>query len=360
MRAWLAAGWVLLAGCQSDETEAAWLEGFSYRWVDFNHRLSSLVVRPSVSQVDVAVIGGTSTTGEVFDDSGECIGPGCGELPFFDETDISVQWAVGLSSPKTRLGKGTVELVATPSSDSRDVRIELPGKGRGTATAVIAGLSFQAMVDSSEQNPSCYDPRHGWLPRALRVTIGDVSLSDDGRAALVPVAAVFAAGPTLEALRVCLDAAVPYARARVRVDVVVVVSEGATSTSDVGQSGAFADDPSDPQTLDPSAAMWTPTFPDGMAGWRDMSWTFHASDPEDRGAYLRSLELGLTADSAYGWATNTSATMLSGFEVRFAGTVVERDVDVDVTHWEASADGMPADIDSLGEPVPFILRPLGP
>jgi hypothetical protein len=128
----------------------------------------------------------------------------------------------------------------------------------------------------------------------------------------------------------------------------------------VGQSGAFADDPSDPQTLDPSAAMWTPTFPDGMAGWRDMSWTFHASDPEDRGAYLRSLELGLTADSAYGWATNTSATMLSGFEVRFAGTVVERDVDVDVTHWEASADGMPADIDSLGEPVPFILRPLGP
>lgn len=358
MRA-LALGLLLVAGCDKDESEVAWLEGFSYRWVDFNHRLTSLVVRPQIDHAEVAVIGGTSTTGVVFDDEGTCIGPGCGELPFVDETDIAVQWAVGRSDREARLARGQIELVATPSSDSRQLRLDLPGKGKGTATAMIAGVSFQAMVDHAEANPSCYDPRHGWLPRNLRVTLGETQLSDDGRAALVTVAAVFAAGNSAEDLRACLDEAVPFARARVTVDVVVVVSEGEVGRSTVAMSGAFADDPSDPQAMDSASASWTPAWPDGAIGWEDMSWTFHVGDPEDRGAYLRSLELGLDpgASSAFGWATNTSPTMLSGFDVRFNGTIVERDVDVDVSRLSASADAMPADIDSLGEPVPFILRP---
>jgi hypothetical protein len=54
---------LFILGCSADPVAHTFLEGFSYRWTRFNHRLSALHVAVDADQAEVAVIGGTSTTG---------------------------------------------------------------------------------------------------------------------------------------------------------------------------------------------------------------------------------------------------------------------------------------------------------
>lgn len=357
MRRWC---WMLpLAGCAAPGEPVAWLDGFDFGWVDFNHRLTALHITPEADFARVAVIGGTSTTGVVFDDDGTCIGPGCGELPLTDEADVEVRWSVGTPVDKVATGVGTIEVLAVPESSSARLIIDLPRRAKGTAVAFLGGLRLDGATDGDTANPSCYDPRHGWLPRRVAVELGEPVLADDGRSVTIEVGASFAAGVTGEDLRVCLDAAAPYAAMRAAIDVVVLVGEGETTTHAVTTGGSFPRDPQGTQPIPLDQTGYVPSWDGAPVGWRKVDWRFHASDPDQRGTYLRTLDLDVSPDEAllYGWATSTSLTMTSGFEVAFEGEVVEADFGVDVVHRRADGDALPAEIDDEGTPIEHVLNP---
>ena len=69
-----------LAGC-SPESSVEWLEGAGYRWDLFNHRLSYLHVAVDERGPEIAVVGGTSTTGLQTELAPECESATCSELP---------------------------------------------------------------------------------------------------------------------------------------------------------------------------------------------------------------------------------------------------------------------------------------
>jgi hypothetical protein len=180
----------------------------------------------------------------------------------------------------------------------------------------------------------------------LSVAVRDPVLVDREHAT-AQVEAVFAAGLTLEDIRACLDAAVPGARLRVVVDVVFAVGAPAV-TAAVSNADAWPRDPSAAQLPPEPVAVQVGQ----AAGWSQLDWTFHTADGDGRGAYLRTI--GVAADPAAGlasgWATNVSATMLSGFDYAFAGEVVIVD-GLETSNASLFGESVPASVDESGEPV---------
>ncbi len=173
----------------------------------------------------------------------------------------------------------------------------------------------------------------------------------DGTAVTVPVDVAFEAGNSLEDERQCIDAVVERARVAMTVGVQVISAGGDAVTEDVSHGQVFeysgsSGDPGEQPAPDLADRTIDLGF-DGPIGWSAVDFRFHEDDPEDRGAYLRSLSFALdaTSASASGAATNFSpGTQLSGFDYSFTGTVsgipgvfdVERraaidEVDIDVT-----------------------------
>ncbi len=346
----------LLSACGSSES-VQWVEGVGFEWDLFNHRLSYAELQVGDDAVDIVVVGGTSTTlsatGAPPDLSAECdpdeteSALPCDEFPFNDTAFVEIRTGRG-SGSKVASGTGTVDVVADADGETTSIEIELSRKPKGDVIALIHGLT----VDTDEplaDGPSCYDPAYGWHPRRIAVVLGEPSV--DGMTVTVPVEVAFEAGNSLEDERQCIDAVIEQARVAMTVGVQVISAGGDAVSETVSHGQVFeysgtAGSPGEQAAPDLSERTIDLAF-DGPIGWSAVDFRFHEDDPEDRGAYLRSMSFALdvSSTSASGAATNFSpGTQLSGFDYSFAGTVsaipgvfeVERraaidEVDIDVT-----------------------------
>jgi hypothetical protein len=347
----------LLAACSPDAplpSEATWMHDLAVSWDGFNHRLSVLHARPVDADLEVAFIGGASTTDVVFDDSGTCIDiETCWELPFLDSSTFTASHQAGVGTD-VQLAMGEVTVVAGPDGVEGSAEVLVDEAFDGEAVALIAGLRLD--TGDAEVVGSCYDPRHGWLLRELTVTLGTPEGS--GPAVTVPVTARFEGGASLEEERECLDAI--YADGTVTLTVDIAVVAGATSVTthtvaqaaeydcDVCAEGGVVTNPPEQPLPDPVSL----SFASDLVGWTSLSYTFHEGDT--RGAYLRTLaiDLDVAGQTANGTATNFSPlSQQSGFDYDFEGTLAEVEADVELSTRDYAIDAMPATLDAEGEAV---------
>ncbi len=355
---------VLAAGC-SAPAEATWPTGFGYGWSGFNHRLSFAHFGLDGDEAVVGVVGGTSTTGvePVLPDG--CDADTCDEFPVRDQAEVHVAWA-RVASKRVGFGRGVAAIVADADGETTRLVVPLERRARGEASAWITGLTVDT-DHAPEGGEACYDPALGWHVRRLGVALEDVTLAADGRSVEVSVRASFEAGNSLESERECVDAIVPEARVPIAVEVLVIagdlarhedeVAHGASYASGCEGSTGFCLNP-DPQP-DPDLAdrPLDPALRGLAAGWSAFAFTFHDDDPDGRGAYLRTLSLGLDTEAGWasGHATNYSPfTQLSGFDYAFAGTVVGVALD-DAPRTGEARDTIPAELDAQGRPTLFRL-----
>ncbi|MCB9681503.1 MAG: hypothetical protein H6733_08540 [Alphaproteobacteria bacterium] len=349
-----------LGGCApSGPTEAAWLTSWSFDWALANHRVSFLAMRPTADGVEGGFVGGASTTGRTFDDDGTCLDPvSCWELPGFDPALVTAR-RVALTSTEVVLTTARTHVVVGADGLTSTVSLTLPHAARGEAAAWIGGFAWSsAPPDGPGVTASCYDPRHGWLPSRLAITLGTPTV--DGVDVSVPVTVAFTAGVSRETQRVCLDAAAPEATMGLDLDVVVAVSPEAAGTLTVHQGASWPGIGDDQDLAD--AGTLTAALPaDGVVAWSSLDLRFQQEVDPGRGAYVRSLQTELLPEdgSAYTFVTNRSFTQLEGFDYAFDGTVVTLPVaDAAFTVTEHGADDLSADLDADGQPVFHVIPPL--
>lgn len=341
---------LLLGGCGGNEFSGTWLEGYGYSWAAANHRVNFIEAVLAEDSVSLATIGGTSTTGVDADLSDSCDPSSCDEIPFLDSSLVQVDWARATTTEAV-FASSTVELVATADGAEASLNIPLPEKGKGAAAAVLSGL----VVDTSyalSGGDACYNPAFGWLPRHLMVSLENPTLSDDGNSIDVTVKAAFEAGVTLEEIRLCLDEVVDQAQVPISVYVFGVATKGTIETAEVAGSAVYGFKDEDGHVYeqpdpDLSERPFSTTIEDPMSGWSKIDWRFHEEDPDDRGAYIRSISFGLS--QAEGWAsghaTNYSPlTQQSGFDYGFAGTVTSVDIGGGIERGQVSVE-LPAELD---------------
>ena len=344
-----------LAACGPKEDPApqvvqgAWLQGFEFEWVLFNHRISYLEVSPTVDALNVAVVGGASTTGVSAEVEDGCESDHCKEFPFFDEADVQGAW--GVLTTEQALGSASVELLAMREGVQETLRIEASGAGAFQhPVAVLSGLQID--TDHPYEGDGCYLPKFGWHPRAIEVRLSEARVVQQGSAVDVDVYVRFEAGESLEEDRECVDEVNERARVPMSVSVTVMEATAGPWSQEVAQGAAWElGDRVDPDPQEPPAfeALSWDEDPQ-VSGWTALSWQFHEEDPDQRGAYLRSLGFGLGegASSAGGSATNRSpATQLSGFSYQFEGTVVGAQVAGTVEERGVAAV-IPVELDEAG------------
>ncbi len=330
------------------------MNSLSFEWAATNHRLSVLQARPRGDDLEVAVIGGASTTGVVFDEGGECVSSSCSEFPFLDTSVLSAR-TLEVSSKRSVLASGSTSLIVGADGATQTLTIDLPRRARGEGMAVLAGLRIDTGI--SQALDSCYDPRHGWHFRRFAVVLGTPLLSDDGEQATLTVDASFEAGASFEDARACVDAVYEQAQIGLEVDVAVVFDPRVVPASEViSNEGAWerGEEQSAPDRVDIGSAP--------IAGWSTIDYRFHGDDPDGpRGAYLRSLafELDPLAQTARGYATNEapSGIQLSGFDYSFTGMVRSMDIRADFISRGYVDLALPATLDDAGEAVLVTLQP---
>lgn len=353
----------LLAGaCAPEPTETAWIRAWSVDWAAFNHRLSYLALHPTTGGAEAAFVGGASTTGHVYDDAGTCIDADtCWELPFEDPSLVQAE-VVRAVSEDVVLGGGAITVPVDGEANTLTLEVTLPRRAEGTAWAWIAGFTIDATTALRPGAASCYDPRHGWLPTRLGITVGRAALQGDGVTVRVPVSADFGSGLSLEEARACLDAVAADARAAVTVQVAVLVGPEAATVHTLGAQAAWPDR-GDPQSVDVLGDLTTELDDAAVVGWTSWAFRFHdvVDAQEGRGAYLRTLQVEAdpASDVAFGFASNTSPTALSGFDYRFDGELLELPVeDVALSAGTWGDDALPAALDGDFRPVVQALAPL--
>lgn len=324
-----------LAGCASTE-DATLMEGFSYAWVGANHRVSHLTFGVDDADAVVAVVGGTSTTGLDPELPATCDEDTCEEFAFTDRADISIRWARVTESEATFATQG-VALIATAEGTEQSVEVDLARKAKGDAQVVIRQWSLDT-DHALSGGDACYNPAYGWHPRRLQIAADNVALASDGKSVTFDLHAAFEAGNSLETERECVDAVNEQAQVPLTVQVLVVAGEFAADSATQEQSASYTYGCSgtglcispDPQP-DPDWTQRAVDFDlqDPVFGWSALDFGFHVDDPDQRGAYLRTLTVFAEADTlvAAGHATNFSpGTQLSGFEYEFTGTVIGMDL----------------------------------
>ena len=344
-----------VAGC-APPTSASWLQGGSYRWTAFNHRLSHLTLQLGEGQAYVAVVGGASTTATVFDEDGTCIDSTCFELPVVDSSTVGLRVQQAVSST-IQFGRGRVSMVADAAGATMSTKVGL-GQTVDADTPVrafIAGwsLSTDRPLSTEAEALSCYDPRHGWHPRAFAVSLDPV-IAADGRSVDVAVTGRFEAGPSQEEERACVDAIAQFAEVDLEVDLVVAVGGDADGRIAVDQQAAW-EHRDEKGALIPQPQPTEGTAADMDAslawGWSSLAWDFQIDDPE-RGAYLRTVlfDADPSTNTALGFANNESPiTQLSGFGMAFSGVLegVGSD-DLSLTTWNVGLSELPAALDDEG------------
>ena len=340
-----------LLACREKE-EILWLEGSRYGWEYFNHRLAHWETRLGPDRVDVAVVGGTSTTGRETVLPEGCSPETCDEFPATDDANILVRWARA-ETASFHAVRATTTLVAGADGATSSVKVQLPKKGR-SIFAIIEGFA----IDGGEPltgGDACYSPENGWMPTALAIGVGQLDLSEDGMEATASVSVVATAGKTFEDVRQCVDEVVEQAQFRVDVDVLFVEGSANASVSELEQSAAYEyeygtvpEPQEDPEPIDLQHDLSR-----SFVGWSRIDWRFGVDDADDRGAYLRTLgfEVVVEDGTATGIATNYSPiTQLTGFDYTFEGTLQIVDLGTSVTRGTVE-ETIPAALDANGVPV---------
>jgi len=337
--------------CREKE-EILWLEGSRYGWEHFNHRLAHWETRLGPDGVDVAVVGGTSTTDRETVLPEGCAPETCEEFPAADNANVLVRWA-RVETASWQAVRATTTIVAGADGATSSVKVQLPKKGR-SIFAIIEGFA----IDGGEPlmgGDACYAPENGWMPTALAIGLGDLDLSDDGMEATANVSVFATAGKTLEDARQCVDEVVEQAQFRFDVDVLFVEGSANAAVKQLEQSAAYEYEYGtvpDPQEEPPPIDL-NDDLSRSFAGWARLDWKFDLLDPDLRGAYLRTLGFEVVAGegTATGIATNYSPiTQLSGFDYTFQGTLLVVDLGADVTRGIIE-ETIPAALDADGVPV---------
>src|SRR5262249_39423864 len=141
------------------------------------------------------------------------------------------------------------------------------------------------------------------------------------------------------------------------VDVLFLVGTGETVALDVVQGAEFPFDgpPPEPQE-DPAPLALAYGFEPTALGFSVLDYSFHVDDPDNRGAYLRTLAFDVkpgTLGTGEGNATATNysqLTQLSGFDYQFEGQMRAVAFPLDVQRGTATVS-LPADLDDLGHPI---------
>jgi len=335
------------------------MEGFGFGWELFNHRVSYLAFEVTEDVARVSVVGGTSTTGIDPVLPEECDPDTCGELPFTDRAGVRVRWG-RTSTRGVQFARGTASVIATAEGATAPLEIPLDHKGRGEAIAVVAGFTLDTDHPLSGGD-ACYDPAYGWHPRRIAVELGEPELSDDRRSVSVDVTGWFVAGYSLEDERQCVDEVAEQARVPIDVAVLAVVGDRPVGTADVAHEESYtygctsfpclSPDPQPDPDLS-ARPLDLSDLEEPAVGWSKFDFRFHVDDPDDRGAYLRTLSVDadLAGGTASGHATNYSpGTQLSGFDYAFSGTVrgmevggeLERGVVEETVTVDLEEDGTP-------------------
>lgn len=320
-----------LFGCKDKSVDSAdpatlsqtWIEGHRYHWVGANHRLSFLRVGVEGDELQLALVGGTSTSGQ--GSSLDSCDLACEELIFRDTSDHTVHWA-RYTGADAVFASGSVEALATADGATATVDLALPSPASGDVTVFLSGLTVNTNHPLSG-GEACYIPAYGWHVQRIAAEVTSASVSGDTVTAEVSVA--FKAGLSLEAIRECVDAVVDQAEVPITLDLVAVVSDADSATQDVAHGEAYGHRDEDGALIEQPDPDYTERpldlgLSNPIAGWSRLDYTFHDEEGLGRGAYLRDLEwvLDVNAGVASGHATNASFTQLSGFDYRFEGTVV--------------------------------------
>lgn len=344
----------MLPGCggKLPEQQGAVLEGFRFGWELFNHRLSTLHVVAGMEATEVAVVGGTSTTSEVPDLDETCDPDACDEFPFYDNALVDVWWStlrteeVALLPMKVSLevGRAGAQAVATGTLPKEAAKKKWTRHG---GAAILTGLSLQT-DHPLEGEPSCYQPRYGWHPQRLAVSLGELTI--DGDSVSVPVDAAFAAGKCFEQARTCVDEVNQRAMVALDVHLLAVVGTDAVETTKLQTEAAYPFDPGPElqEEIAPTAISFGIEEP--LVGFGSLDFRFDPDRDDDRGAYLRTLGFWAGPTEANAVATNASATMLYDFTYRFEGEV--RAIDAGGTIERGKSSGsFPASLGADGKPV---------
>ncbi|MCB9668315.1 MAG: hypothetical protein H6736_21825 [Alphaproteobacteria bacterium] len=313
----------LLVGCGTEST-ATFLRGNRFEWDYFNHRLSHLEYGIEDEQAHLAIVGGTSTTAFAPPLPAGCDVDTCTEFPFADRAQMRLDWG-RVTTTQAVFGTGAASVVADADGETVTATIPLGARGRKVPHVLLNGYTISSNEPLAGEE-ACYLPQNGWLPTRVALTLGEPALSADGMSVTVDVTAVFAAGPTYEDERVCLDEVIDRARVRFDVHLLAVVThvEPQELTFDQTQSFAYGDrfDPLEQPEPDPAEhALGVGGDADLTLGWTGWDFRFH-TEGQERGAYIRSLELFLDGAGDVGWAharNYSPGTQLSGFDYAFTG-----------------------------------------
>jgi hypothetical protein len=347
---------LLASGCFQADAEITWLERFGFTWTGFNHRVSYLHWDLPEDGLDMAIIGGASSTNYVPPLPDGCDPEACDELPFDDTTSVSFGW--GTTTTGLAVGSLDATVLATPTGGEQALEIPLNRKGKGEVVVILQALT----VDTDHEltgGESCYIPSLGWHPRRVAVALADPALSDDGQSVHVSLQGSFEAGLSFEEYRACQDEVIDELQVPITVRALAIVSpEGADRVQvDHGLYYEFSGNQFDPEEQpDPDLAdrPITLSWDQAIAGWSAVDFRFHAEDQDLRGAYLRSLAVELSTEEGWasGHATNFSpGTQLSDFSYDFTGQVSAVPADGEVSWGQASFDDIEAELDDDARPV---------
>ena len=323
---WLWLG--LLVGCAAP-VEGTWMEGAGFEWDLFNHRLSHVTWQIDGSDVSLATIGGTSTTGVITELDEGCDASLCSEFPFLDDAIITLDIA-RTRTRRAALGAVSVDVVATREGVTVPFSVPVQGKVGEVGEVIVSGLVLDTNHPLGEGESSCYQPKNGWHPQRIALEVSDVVVGDGEVSGALT--ATFEAGASLEAVRECIDTVVDRAMVPMTVDLFAVAGR-ASEAIEITGDGSW--EKGEEQPL-PEAAdrPWSVANPERvLAGFSKIDFQFHPDSTENQGAYIRQLHWRAdpVAGFASGHATNYSpGTQLTGFEYQFTGRVVAVDVGADV------------------------------
>ena len=336
-----------------------WMEQAGYEWEYFNHRLSHATLVANSQGAELAVIGGTSTTGVNPPLNEGCDPDTCDEFPFSDTADVTLGWA-RTETDEAALGEDSVEIVAEAAGVTQTLEIVLEGgipEGAELA-AVLQGFSLDTDFPLSG-GEACYDPALGWHIKALSIELGEPELSTDGTL-LVDVSVAISAGASVEEARECVDAVMDQAQIPITVHVLGIATSASVDSQSMTQSMSYEYKDEGGQLVeqpDPDLADRPLELDQELIGWSALDFAFHEGDPDNRGAYIRHISVGHSP--AEGWASGhannySPPTQLSGFDYTFNGRLTGVDLSATTTRGLLE-ESLPAELDASGDAVVTVL-----
>ena len=300
------------------------LEGFSFGWDLFNHRLSRLEVAADLDGTTVGVIGGTSTTNQPFELDPACEQDSCNEFPFFDTALVEARWAV-VETERVALVPMSLTFEVGRDGASAVATGDLPQEIEGAVgTAFITGLSIDTDHPLSGE-PACYNPAYGWHPRQITAILGEITV--DGTILSVPVDVTFFAGKTFDPERQCIDEVNDRAVVSMTVHLLAAYGDVDMETLALTSEAYFpytGNRLKPGQQVPPAPSTLSFSIDDPMIGFSSIDFRFDPDRTDDRGNYLRTLEWWVDpGGEANGVATSYSpGTQLEDFGYSFEGSVV--------------------------------------